>query len=74
MTDLFIRGQEEDLALATQLIADLPVQRFLDGFHRQEEVGPLLRAQRIRLDQHAVKIELTKKQLLLAKMLITHGI
>ena len=43
VADLVIRGQERDLAFSTQLIADLPVQRFLVGFDRQEEVGPLLR-------------------------------
>ena len=42
VADLVIRGQERDLAFSTQLIADLPVQRFLVGLDRQEKVGPLL--------------------------------
>lgn len=35
VADLVIRGQERHLAFSTQLIADLPVQSFLVGFHRQ---------------------------------------
>ena len=42
VADLMIRGQDRYLAFSTQLIADLPVQGFLVGFDRQEEVGPLL--------------------------------
>ena len=43
MRSFVIRCQKMDLALATQLMADLPVQGPLVGFDRQEEVGPLLR-------------------------------
>ena len=42
VADLVIRCHERDLALSLKLAADLAVQRFLVGFHRQEEVGPLL--------------------------------
>ena len=42
VADLVIRCQERDLALSLELAADLTVQRLLVGFHRQEEVGPLL--------------------------------
>jgi hypothetical protein len=42
VADLVIRCHERDLALSVKLAADLAVQRFLVGFHRQEEVGPLL--------------------------------
>ena len=42
MRSFVIRCQKMDLALATQLMADLPVQGPLVGFDRQEEVGPLL--------------------------------
>ena len=42
VADLVIRCHERDLALSLKLAADLPVERFLVGFHCQEEVGPLL--------------------------------
>ena len=42
VADLVIRYHERDLALSLELAADLAVQRLLVGFHRQEEVGPLL--------------------------------
>jgi hypothetical protein len=42
VADLVIRCHERDLALSLELAADLPVQRLLISFHRQEEVGPLL--------------------------------
>jgi hypothetical protein len=43
MADLVNRCHERDLALAKQLTGDLPVEGFLVGLDRQEEVGPLLR-------------------------------
>ena len=42
VADLLIRCHKRDLALSLELAADLAVQRLLVGFHRQEEVGPLL--------------------------------
>jgi hypothetical protein len=42
VADLVIRCHERDLALSLKLAANLPVERFLVGFHCQEEVGPLL--------------------------------
>ena len=43
MADLVITCDERDLALSNQLAGDLPVEGFLVGFDRQQEVGPLLR-------------------------------
>jgi hypothetical protein len=42
VADLVIRCHDRDLALSLELTADLPVQRLLVGFRRQEKVGPLL--------------------------------
>jgi hypothetical protein len=42
VADFVIRCHERDLALSLELAVDLTVQRLLVGFHRQEEVGPLL--------------------------------
>lgn len=39
---LVIRCHKSDLALSLELAADLAVQHLLVGFHRQEEVGPML--------------------------------
>ena len=44
VADLVIRCHDRDLALSLKLAADLPVERFLVGFHRQQEVGSLLLA------------------------------
>jgi hypothetical protein len=37
-----IRCHKRDLPLSQELAVDLAVQRLLVGFHRQQEVGPLL--------------------------------
>ena len=42
VADLVIRCHKRDMPLSLELAEDLPVQSFLVGFHRQEEVGPLL--------------------------------
>jgi hypothetical protein len=42
VADLLIRCHKRDLSLSLELAADLPVQRLLVGFHRQEKAGPLL--------------------------------
>jgi hypothetical protein len=42
VADLVICCHKRDPALSLELAADLPVQRLLVGFDRQEEVGPLL--------------------------------
>ena len=42
VADLMIRCHKNDLPLPLKLAADLTMQRFLVGFDRQEDVGPLL--------------------------------
>ena len=42
MADLVIRCKEKDFAPSLELSAELAVDDLLVGFHRQEEVGPLL--------------------------------
>jgi len=42
VADLVIRCHERDLALSLDLAADLAAEGLLVGFHRQQEVGPLL--------------------------------
>ena len=42
MANLVIRCHKWDHALSLKLATDLVVKRLLVGFHRQEEVGPLL--------------------------------
>jgi hypothetical protein len=42
VADLVIRCHERDVPLALELAEDLAMQRLLVGFHRQQEVGPLL--------------------------------
>ena len=69
VADLVIRGNEMDLALYLELAADLPVQRRLVGFHRQEEVSRLLLElpkgalgiKQVRLVQHTLEIKFAKE-------------
>ena len=42
VADLLIRCHKRDRAPSLELAADLTMQRLLVGFHRQQEVGPLL--------------------------------
>ena len=42
VADLVIRCHKWDHALSLKLATDLVVKRLLVGFHRQQEVGPLL--------------------------------
>lgn len=69
VADLVICCHEKDPALSLELAADLGVQCLLVGLDRQEEVSPcasicrkrLFSVQRIRLDQHAVEIQLAEQ-------------
>ena len=42
VADLMIRCHQRDVAFPLKLASDLAMQCLLVGFHRQEEVGPLL--------------------------------